>query len=152
MDWRAEKINRFARNIPEKRFNTIVQSAVKARHQGDENPNSSVVAEAIKMLANRSYRYQIKDRSRHAVTELLNRGEKHSSINSEMLKPLNHNTDQLYETELVKPEIEHKEPITVRFFILYYVKQRMLELHYNFFIKSCDADKYEELEMDTDSL
>ena len=28
----------------------------------------------------------------------------------------------------------------------------MLELYYNFFKKLCDTDKYEELEMDTDSL
>ena len=28
----------------------------------------------------------------------------------------------------------------------------MLELYYNFFKKICDTDKYEELEMDTDSL
>ena len=28
----------------------------------------------------------------------------------------------------------------------------MLELYYNFFKKFCDTDKYEELEMDTDSL
>ena len=145
----CKKIHRFARNIPKKRFNTIVQSAVNARRQGDENPISSVVAEAIKMLANRSYRCQIKDCSGHAATEFLNGGKKHSSINSKLLKRLNHNTDQLYEIELVKPEIEHREKTIVRFFILNYVKQRMWELHYNFFIKSCDADKYEELEMDT---
>ena len=28
----------------------------------------------------------------------------------------------------------------------------MLKLYYNFFKKFCDTDKYEELEMDTDSL
>ena len=62
-----------------------------------------------------------------------------------------HITDQLYEVELVKSEIEHREPIIVGFFILQYAKLRMLELFYNFFKKFCDTDKYEELEMDTDS-
>ena len=38
------------------------------------------------------------------------------------------------------------------FLLLQYAKQRILELYYNFFEKFCDADKYEELEMDTDSL
>ena len=38
------------------------------------------------------------------------------------------------------------------FFILQYAKQRMLELYYIFFKKFCDTDKYEEIEMDTDSL
>ena len=36
-------------------------------------------------------------------------------------------------------------------FILQYATQRMLELYYSFFKKFCDADKNEELEMDTDS-
>ena len=40
----------------------------------------------------------------------------------------------------------------VGFFILQYAKLRMLELHDNFFVKFCDVNKFEELEMDTDSL
>ena len=66
-------------------------------------------------------------------------------------KRLNHITDQLYEVELVESEIEHSEPKFVGFFILQYAKLRMLELYYTFFKKLCDTDKYEELEMDTDS-
>ena len=69
-----------------------------------------------------------------------------------MFKRLNHITDQLYEVELVKHEIEHREPIIVGFFIWQYAKLRMLELYYNFLKKFCDIDKYEELEKDTDSL
>ena len=58
----------------------------------------------------------------------------------------------MYEGELAKAEIEHKEPIIVGFFILHYAKLRMLELYYNFFTRFCDVNKFEELEMDTDSL
>ena len=106
----------------------------------------------MKLLANSSYGYQIMDRSHHTVTKYLNDEKTHSAINSKLFKRLNHITDQLYEVELVKPEIEHREPIIVGFFILQYAKLRMLELYYNFFKKFCDTDKYEELEMDTDSL
>ena len=123
-----------------------------ARRQGDENPNSSVVAETMKLLANGSYGYQIMDRSRHTVIKYLSDEKTHSAINSKMFKRLNHITDQMYEVELVKPEIEHREPIIVGFFILQYAKLRMLELYYNFLKKFCDTDKYEELEMDKDSL
>ena len=38
------------------------------------------------------------------------------------------------------------------FFTLQYAKLRMLELYYNFFDKFYDVDKFEELEMDADSL
>ena len=58
----------------------------------------------------------------------------------------------LYEVELLKSTIEHREPVIVGFFILQYAKLRMLELYYNFFHKNCDENKFEELEMDTDSL
>ena len=146
------KIHRFVQYTPKKCFSSIVQSAVNARRQGDENPNSSVVAETTKLLANRSYGYQIMDRSRHTVTKYLNDQKIHSAINNKLFKRLNFITDQLYEVELAKSEIEHREPIIVGFFILQYAKLRMLELYYNFFKKFCDTEKYEELEMDTDSL
>ena len=51
------KIQRFVEYSPKKCFNSFVQSAMDARRQGDENPNSSVVAEAMKLLANSSYGY-----------------------------------------------------------------------------------------------
>ena len=59
---------------------------------------------------------------------------------------------ELYEVELLKSTIDHRESIIVGFFILQYAKLRMLELFYNFFDKFCDVNKFEELEMDTDSL
>ena len=65
----CKKIYRFVEYTPVKCFNKFVQSAVDARREGDENPNSSVVAETMKLLANSSYGYQIMDRSRHTVTK-----------------------------------------------------------------------------------
>ena len=49
------KIHHFVEYTPRKCFNSFAQSAVDARRQGDENPNSSVVAETKKLLANSSY-------------------------------------------------------------------------------------------------
>ena len=49
------KIHRFVKYAPKKCFNSFVQSAVDAGRQGDKNPNSSVVAETMKLLANSSY-------------------------------------------------------------------------------------------------
>ena len=92
------------------------------------------------------------DRSRHTVTKFLNDEKTHCAINSKVFKRPNFINDRLYEVELVKSEIEHREPIIVGFFILHYAKLSMLELYYNFFKKFCDTEKYEELEMDTDSL
>ena len=146
------QIDRFVEYTPKKYFNSFVQSAVDARRQGDENPNSSVVAEIMKLLANSSYGYQILDRSRHTVTKYLSDENTHAAINSKQFKTLDHVNNSFYEVELTKAQIEHKEPIIVGFFILQYAKLRMLELYYNFFTRFCDVNNFEELEMDTDSL
>ena len=130
--------------LQKKRFNSFVQSAVDARRQGDENPNSSFVAEAMKILANSSNRYQIMDRSRHTVTKYLTDDKTHAANNSKLFKKLDHVNISLYETELAKAQIEHKEPIIVEFFILQYAKLRTLELYYNFFTRFCDVNKLEE--------
>ena len=136
--------------IPVKCFKKLVQSAVDARRERDENPNSSVVAETIKLLANSSYGYQIMDRSGHTVTKYLNGEKTHGAINTNFFKRLDHINDQLYEVEMAKAEIAHREPILVGFFILQYAKLRMLELYYNFFERFCDVNKFAELEIDTD--
>ena len=75
----------------------------------------------------------------------------HKAINGKIFTSLNTINNNLYEVELAKKEIEHREPIIVRFFILQYAKLRMLELYYNFFAKYCDVNKFEEFEMDTNS-
>ena len=58
----------------------------------------------------------------------------------------------MFEVELAKAEIEHREPIVLGLFILQNAKLRKLELYYNFFKRLCDVNKFEDLEMDTDSL
>ena len=146
------KIHCLVEYTAKKGFNRFVQSAVDARRQAYENANSIVVAETLKLLANSSYGYQIMDRSRHTVTKYLSDEKTHAAINSKLFKKLDHVNNSLYEVELAKAQIEHKEPIIVGFFNLQYEKLRILELYYNFFTRFCDVNKLEELEMDTDSL
>ena len=50
----CKKNNRFVENFPVKLFKKFAQSALNARREGDENPNSIVVAEKWKLLANSS--------------------------------------------------------------------------------------------------
>ena len=82
----------------------------------------------------------------------MNDEKTHGAINTKFFKRLDHINDQLYEVELAKTEIEHREPIIVGFFILQYAELRILELYYNFFERFCEVNNFEELEMDTDSL
>ena len=88
MGLECTKNRQFVQYTDKKCFSSFVQSAVNARRQRDENPNSSVVAETMKFLANSSYGYQIMDRSRHTVTKYLNDEKTHSATNNKLLKRL----------------------------------------------------------------
>ena len=89
-----QKNYRFVEYLPVKRFNKFVQSAVNAHQEGDENPNSSVVPETMKLLANSSYGYQIMDHS-HTVTKFLSDEKTRGAINTKLFKRLDHIKDQL---------------------------------------------------------
>ena len=77
------KIHRFVEYTPKKCFNIFLQAAVDAK---DETPNSNIVAETMKLLANCSYGYQIMDRSRHTVTKYLSDKKTHAAISSKLFK------------------------------------------------------------------
>ena len=145
-----QKNVRFEDFIPIRCFNKFVQPAVNARREGDENPNSSVVAETMKLLANSPYGYQIMDCSRDTVKKKLSDEKTHGAINIKLFKRLDHINDHLYEVEMARLETEHRKPIIVGFFILQYAKLRMLQLYYNSFERLSDVNKFEELELDTD--
>ena len=108
-------------------FDDFVQSAVDARQQRHENPNSRVVAEPLMYLANSSYGYQFVEGSRHSMTNYTNNGKTDAAIYSKVFKRMRIINDQLYKVEVAKSEIGQKEPINVGFFILQYAKLRMLE-------------------------
>ena len=80
----------------------------------------------------------------------MNEEKTNAASNNRMFKRLGQISDQLYEVELAKIEIEHKAPIIAGLFFLQYAK--LLELYYNLFTKFCDTNKYEEMETDTNIL
>ena len=74
-----------------------------------------VVEETMKLIANISNGYQIMNPGRVVNAIFWNNEKPHAAINSKMFKRLANINDQLYEPELVMPEIEQKEPIIVGF-------------------------------------
>ena len=146
-------IYRFVEYIAVKCFNKFMQSAVNARREKKTRIQAHVLSrKTLKLVANSSYCYQIMHRSCHTVTKYFSVDKTHGAINTKLFKRLDRINDQLYELKLAKAEIEHREPINNEFFILQYAKLRKVELYYNFFERFCDVNKFEKLEMDTDSL
>ena len=124
----CSKLYRFVEYTPAKCFKNFVPSAFNSRRQGDENPNSSVVAKSMKLIASSSYGYQIMDRSKHSVKRFMNDKKTVAVISNQMYKRLGHINDQPYVGELAKVEIE-KQPIFLPSFFLQYARLRMLELY-----------------------
>ena len=91
------KIHRSVEYTPKKCFNSFVQAALDARRKDDETPNSSVVPEAMKLLVNSSYGYQIMDRSQYTVRKYLSDEKTHAANNSELFKRLDHMNNSFYE-------------------------------------------------------
>ena len=102
------KIHRFVEYIAKKCFDSFVQSAVDAGRQGVKNPNSSVVAETMKLLDNRSYGYQIMDGGRQTVTKYLTDEKTHAAINSKMFKKLDYVNNSLYKLNYRKHRLNKK--------------------------------------------
>ena len=88
------KGHRFVENFPRNCLHTFVQCAIDALRQGDENSNTSVVAETKKLLANSSYGYQIMDPSQQSVTKYTNDEKTHSATTCKMFEGINPNDDQ----------------------------------------------------------
>ena len=113
----VKKIHWFLQYKPKKTFEGFVSSVVQARRRGDENKDSSVVAETMKLIANSSYGYQIMDRSKHTNTQFVVGSEVDKLVNNRMFKRFHHLPREIFEVELGKRKIEHKEPIIVGFFL-----------------------------------
>ena len=101
--------NFFVQYFPRKRFNKFVQSVADARREADENLLYGVVAETMKLLGNSSYGYQTMDRSRHTITKYSNDEKTNRETNEPLFKRLKTVQKNLYEIELLKSTIEHKE-------------------------------------------
>ena len=89
----CKKIYRFVRYTPMQCFNNFIQCAVNARRERDENPNSSIVAETMKLLTNSSFGCQFMDRSRHTITKYLSDEKTHGAVNNKMFKRLGYIND-----------------------------------------------------------
>ena len=126
---------------------------MNARLQRDGNSKSSVVAETMKLLAHSSYGYEITDRNQHTVTKFLGDDKTHSARNSRNLKRPKHITYRLYQVELVELEIEPINSDTFWIIFVYNMLNRGFGKSFTICLKMFrDADRYEKLEMDTNSL
>ena len=95
----------------------------------DVNRNSISFAETKKLLGEIRCGYRIMNRSWHTVTEYLwCDGKTHAPIKSKLVNKLSQRNNAIFELDFARAEIEHEEPILVKFLILPFAKLRTMEL------------------------
>ena len=128
----------FLQNTPRRSFETFFQIVVDSRHEGYQNKEPTGVAETMKQIGNSSYGYQIIHRSRHTNTNYVKGSQLDKFIYNRFFKTIIELPEQIYEVEMSKSGIDHKEPKIIEFFILQYAKLAMLQLKYKLFSPFCE--------------
>ena len=135
-------------------FRGFVQEVSDARRHGDENPDTAIIADTMKVIGNSGYGSMIMDKTKHKDIQYV-QGENETclKVNDPLFQKLEclDQEDQYYEVEMGKRKIKLDLPIQLGYFILQYAKLSMLEFYYNFMDTYVDRSNFEYLEIDTDS-
>ena len=138
---------------PVRCFKHFVDQGIEGRRQSDNDPNLGLLGDTFKILLCSSYGSTIMNKERFSDTQYI---QGHSKVKIEVNKPEFRKAtllgDDVYELDKGKNKITMDVPIQIGFTILNYAKLRMLEFYYNCLCKYIPRNKFECVQMDTDSL
>ena len=121
---------------------------------GDNDPNTAIIADTMKVIRNSGYGSLIMDKTKHLqIRYVQGENETCMKINDPLFQKLDclDPEEQYYEVEMAKHNIKLDLPIQLGYFILQYAKLRMLEFYYDFMDAYVERSDFEYCEMDTDS-
>ena len=138
---------------PVRCFKNFVEQGVDGRRQSDSDPNLSLLGDTFKILLNSSYGSCLLNKENFSDTRYL---EGETKLKIEVSKPefrkATQLADEIYELDMGKKRITMDVPVQIGFTILNYAKLRMLEFYYDCLCKYIPRNKFECVQMDTDSL
>ena len=144
------KIEGFVELNLRKRLNDFIQSAAEARRQNDKNPKLSGLWD--NKTANEKLLWISTNSTKLVHKKVPEHWENALYCKQNCFKKFRPSVPTIVRMELARTEIEHKDPVDVRFFILQCAKLGMVELYQHFCDETCDIKNFEELEMDENSL
>lgn len=125
-----------------------------ARRNGDRDPNTTIIADTMKVIGNSGYGSLIMEKTKHRNIDYI-QGENETclKISDPRFRKLEclDLEEQYCELEMAKRVIKMDLPIQLGYYILQYAKLRMLEFYYDFTDVYVDRSDFEFCEMDTDS-
>ena len=135
-------------------FQKFVEEVSDARHRGDIDLDTAIIADTMKVIGNAGYGSLIMNKEKHRFIQYV-QGENETclKINDPRFRNLDclDHKEHYYELEMAKQKIKLDLLIQLRYFILQYAKLRMLEFYYDFMDVYVDRGDFEYCEMDTDS-
>jgi hypothetical protein len=136
-------------------FEKFVKRVTDARRAGDRDPDLSILADLSKLIGNSGFGSTIMNKLNHSDIRYV-QGENEACLkaNETNFKTMTQLSSEFeyFEIEMQKKKIKLDLPIQIGYFILQYAKLRMLQFYYDFLVKYVPRDKFQSLEMDTDSL
>lgn len=136
-------------------FTDFVNKVSSCRRNADENPDTSIIADTMKVIGNSAYGSLIMDKAKHRnIVYVQGENKTCLKVNEPQFRKLEclDIEEEFYELSMAKRLIRLDLPIQLGFFILQYAKLHMLSFYYDFLDKNIDRSNFQLLESDTDSL
>ena len=136
---------------PARCFADFVDEISKARRLGDAHPDRAIIGTTMKLLGNSAYGSTIMNKENHCnIKYVANTKTVQVLANRPQFKKIRR-MYKLYEITSGKQRIKLNTPIQVGYFILQYAKLRMLAFYYDCLLVHIPRNRFELIEMDTDS-
>jgi hypothetical protein len=134
-------------------FSGFNQTVSDARRLGDIDQKYEILGDTSKLIGNASYGGLLVNKSKHTDVEFI-RGKQQVKLlaNQPRYKDMTLLDEDLFEVQMAKKVINQDIPIILGFFVLAYAKLRMLSFYYDSLCKYVDKEKFQCIQMDTDSL
>ena len=132
-------------------FQEFADRVCDARRKGDQDPDSDILANTMKLVGNSSYGKFTMDKSKQTNTVFANEARAVQLFNYERFKTCHALGGGLFQIELYKTK--HVQDLALHAGLATYMlaKLRMLQWEYSFMQKYLAPNMYELIQMDTDS-
>lgn len=133
-------------------FREFVKKVTEARRQGDRDETTQPIADTFKYLGNGAYGSILLNKEKFNDTKYMDgHGKAELMVNDRSFRSINKVNPKLYEVNMAKKSVYADLPIQLGFTILQLAKLKMLQFYYDFLQRDCDNQKFQMLQMDTDS-
>ena len=138
--------------VPKACFVSFTEAVTKARREGDNDSQQTVLADTMKLIGNSAYGGIIMQKERqHQVKYFRKRQHAVMAINSPRFRKVSEMDGEFFEIESVKSRIYLDTAVYLGFSVLNLAKLRVLEFYYQCLDEIVERKDFQMVQMDTDS-